>query len=174
MEIAIMTERGSAIRDGLFLEYRVEASTGPGRTRTATERFTVREQADGCFEVHLEAEEVPRGLYAAAYGAPILVDAGFVDANGRALQFRGLCPFILTPSQRASDAEVSWSWDGAVVEPMSDEADEPLILRAVVSGPVHWRRWSAWVLRRTDVPPSAPSPTAYCERVTGLLVGVEF
>ena len=64
-------EQQPAIQDGLFLEYRVEGSTGPGRSRAATERLTFRGRPDGRFQVHLEAEEVPTGLYAAAYGDPI-------------------------------------------------------------------------------------------------------
>ena len=163
-------EQQPAMQDGLFLEYRVEGSTGPGRSRAATERLTFRGRPDGRFQVHLEAEEVPTGLYAAAYGDPILVDSELTAANRKPLQFGGLCPFLLTPSQRASEAEVSWPWDGAGVEPMPDEAEQQL----VVSGPIRWRRWSVWALRRTDVPPKAPAPVAYYDQVTGLLVGVEY
>jgi hypothetical protein len=170
----IVADPNLQIRNGLFLEYRVEASTGPGRTRAATERLTFREQPDGRFQVQLEAEEVPVGLYAAAYGEPIVVDARLAAGNGMALQFRGLCPFLLTSSQRAPDAEVAWLWDGAGVEPIPDEPQEQLIMRAVVRGPVQWRKWSTWILQRTDTPSSAPSPVAYYEQVTGLLVGVEF
>jgi hypothetical protein len=169
-----MSDRDPAIVDGSFLEYRVEGSVGPGETRAATERLTFREQPDGRFQVHFAAEEVTAGLYAAAYGDPVLVDAGLLVANRMALQFRGLCPFLLTPPQREPDAEVAWSWDGAGVESMLDEPEQQMILRAVVRGPVRWRKWSVWVLQRTDAPPNAPAPVAYYEQVTGLLVGVEY
>ncbi len=162
------------IQNGLFLEYRVEGSTGPGQVRAASERLTFREQSEGLFEVQIEAEEVQRGLYADAYGDPILVNAGFVASNGRPLQFHGHCPFFLTPSQRAPAAEVAWPWDGAGVEPMPDEPEQQLIVRASVEGPARWKKWNAWVLRRTDVPASAPSPTAYYDQASGLLVGVEY
>lgn len=169
-----MPDQNDAISDGLFLEYRVEGSTAPGQTRAATERLTFRRRPDGRFQVHLQAEEVPLGLYAAAYGDPILVDGGLVAANGRALQFRGLCPFLLAPPRRATDAEVGWAWDGAGVESMPDEPDQQLMVKAVVGGPLRWRQWNAWVLRRTDAPPQAPAPVAYYEQATGLLVGVEY
>ena len=105
------------------------------------------------------------GLYIAAYGDPILVDAGLMAGNGKPLQFRGLCPLLLKPSERSTNAEVTWSWDGAGVEPMSDEPDDQIIVTARVTGPVRWRKWSAWVLKRTDVPPQVPSPVAYYEEV---------
>ncbi len=169
-----MPKPEAAIRDGLVLEYRVEGSTGPGRTRAAHERFTFRERPDGHFRVHLEGEEESIGLYAAAYGDPILVDVQLLAANGRALQFRGLCPLLLAPSQRAAGAEVRWSWDGAGVEEMPADPEQQLLARAVIGGPVRWRNWNAWILRMTDIPPAAPSPTAYYEQATGLLVGVEY
>jgi hypothetical protein len=162
-----------AIRDDLFLEYRVEGSTGPGTSRAVTERFTFHQQPDGRFEVRLQGEEMTVELYTAAYGAPLLVDAALVAANGMPLQFRGLCPFVLTPSQRAADAEVAWIWDGAGVQDMSDPEDQ-IIAKAVVRGPITWRKWSAWLLERKDLPPTAPAPAAYYEQVTGLLVGVEY
>jgi hypothetical protein len=169
-----VTDRGPDVRNGLFLEYRVEGSTGPNQTRAATERLTFREEPDGRFHVYLDAEEIAVGLYAAAYGDPILVDAGLVAGNGRPLQFRGLCPFLLRSSERSSNAEVAWPWDGAGVEPMSDEPEEQIIVTAVVTGPVRWRKWRAWALQRTGVPPQVPSPVAYYEQMTGLLVGVEY
>jgi hypothetical protein len=170
----VVTDRAADIRDGLFLEYRVEGSTGPGQTRAASERMTLQEQPDGRFHVHIDAEEVAAGLYIAAYGDPILVDAGLMAANGKPLQFRGLCPLLLKPSERSTNAEVTWSWDGAGVEPMSDEPDDQIIVTALVTGPVGWRKWNAWVLQRTDAPAHVPLPVAYYERVSGLLVGVEY
>ena len=121
--------------------------------------------------MHIEAEEVALGLYAAAYGDPIVVHPGLVAANGKPLQFRGLCPLLLKPSERSPNAEVTWPWDGAGVEPMSDEPDEQIIVTATATGSVHWRRWNAWALKRTDAPPHVPSPVAYYEQMTGLLVG---
>ncbi len=169
-----MADRAPDIRNGQFLEYRVEGSTGPDQTRAATERLTFREQPDGRFQVHLEGEEVAVGLYTAAYGDPIIVDAGLMAGNGKPLQFRGLSPLLLKPSERSTNAEVTWPWDGAGVEPMSDEPDDQIIVTARVTGPVRWRKWSAWVLKRTDAPPQVPSPVAYYEELTGLLVGVEY
>jgi hypothetical protein len=94
--------------------------------------------------------------------------------NSKPLQFRGLCPFLLKPSERSPNAEVTWSWDGAGVELISDEPEDQIIVTALVTGPVRWRKWSAWVLQRRDAPPHVPSPVAYYEQVTGLLVGVEY
>ena len=155
-----MADRAPDFRNGQFLEYRVEGSTGPDQTRAATERPTFREQPDGRFQVHLEGEEVAVGLYTAAYGDPIIVDAGLMAGNGKPLQFRGLSPLLLKPSERSTNAEVTWPWDGAGVEPMSDEPDDQIIVTARVTGPVRWRKWSAWVLKRTDAPPQVPSPVA--------------
>ncbi len=169
-----MSDHDTAIRDGLVLDYRVEGSTGPGRTRAAHERFTFRKRPDGRFQVHLEAEEASMALYAAAYGDQIVVDAGLLAAKGVAFQFRGLCPLLLTPSQRAAGAEVRWSWDGAGVQEMPADPEQQLLVRAVIEGPVRWRNWNAWILRMADVPPTAPSPVAYYEQATGLLVGVEY
>jgi hypothetical protein len=169
-----VADQAPDIRNGLVLEYRVEGSTGPGQTRAATERLTLQEQPDGRFHVHIDAEDVAAGLYIAAYGDPILVDARLTAGNGKRLQFRGLCPLLLQPSERSTNAAVTWSWDGAGVEPMSDEPDDQIFVTALVTGPVRWRKWSAWVLQRTDAPPPVPSPVAYYEQVTGLLVGVEY
>ena len=74
------------------------------RPVAGAERLTFREQPDGRLQVHLDAEEVAVGLYAAAYGDPILVDAGLVAGNGKPLQFRGLCPLLLKPSERSTSA----------------------------------------------------------------------
>ena len=163
-----------SIRDGLVLEYRVEGSTGPGTTRVVTERFSCHKQPDGRFEVRLQAEDVQAELYAAAYGAPMLVDSTLLASNGMPLQFRGLCPFALTPSQRAAGAEIAWIWDGAGVQEVPAEPEDQIIAKAMVRGPLPWRKWSAWVLERTDLPPGVPSPAAYYDQVTGLLVGIEY
>jgi hypothetical protein len=158
------------IRDGLFLHYRVEGSTGPAETRTSDERFTFRRRPDGRFQVDIDAEQVRAGLYTQTYGDPIIVDVDLMDDKGRVLQFDGLCPLILAPLQRATDAEATWVWDGAGVS----DPDERLVVRGAVRGPIRWRRWSIWMLQRTDIPPSAPSPVSYYEEVTGLLVGVDY
>jgi len=163
-----------AIRDGLFLEYRVQGSTGPSTTRSSTERFSFHKRPDGPFEVRLHGEEVVVELFTATYGDPALVDAGLVAANGMPLQFHGLCPFVLTPSQRAANAEVAWIWDGAGVQEVPVDPEDQIITKATVRGPIPWRKWSAWLLERKDLPPAAPSPLAYYEQVTGLLVGVEY
>ncbi len=169
-----MSAHEAAIRDGLVLDYRVEGSTGPGRTREARERFTFRERPHGRYQVHLDAEDVSLGLYAAAYGDPIIVDAGLLAANGMSLQFRGLCPLLLSPSGRKGGAEVRWPWDGAGVQERPADPEQQLAARGGIEGPARWRQWNVWILRMADVPPGAPSPVAYYERATGLLVGVEY
>jgi hypothetical protein len=68
---------------------------------------------------------------------------------------------------------VAWIWDGAGVQDISDPEDQ-IIAKAVVRGPIPWRKWSAWLLERKDLPPTAPAPAAYYDQVTDLLVGVEY
>ena len=171
-----VADRAPDIRNGLVLN--MYPSRGGAwilaQTCAATERLTFREQLDGHFHVHFEGEEVAARLYIAAYGYRILVDAGLMAGNGKPLQFRGLCPLLLKPSERLTNAEVTWSWDGAGVEPMSDEPEDQIIVTAFVTGPVRWRKWSAWVLQRTDAPPHVPLPVASTSALTGLLVGVEY
>lgn len=161
------------MHDGLFLEYSVEGSTGPDTTRVSTERFTFRLQADGRFVVDFEGEQVSGELFAAAYGDPILVDASLVTARGVALQFHGLCPFLLTPSQWRPNAEVSWIWDGAGVRDVPIEPEDQIVVQAMVTGPIRWHKWSAWVLEQKGLPPNVSSPRAYYDEGNGLLVGLE-
>ena len=168
-----MAVADSAVRDGLFLEYRVEGSTGPDTTRVSIQRFTFHHQPDGRFEVRLEGEDVLVGLYTAAYGAPLVVDAALLATNGVVLQFGGHCPLLLT-SARAPDAEVAWTWDGAGVEELSSDPQDQITVKAKLAGPIRWRKWNAWILRRTDLPPGVPAPVAYYHEATGVLVGVEY
>jgi hypothetical protein len=163
----------AALVDGLYLTYRVEGSTGPGETRSASERWTFRARPDGRFVAELEAEAVPQDLYVAAYGDPIVIDAGFAATSGRPLQFRGLCPLHLAASSRTAGATVAWPWDGAGVEPMPNEPEQQLLVHAAVRGPVVFRHWSAWLLEPVGMPPGA-APLAYYEADSGLLVGVEY
>ena len=81
---------------------------------------------------------------------------------------------LLASVQRASGATVTWAWDGAGVQLMSDDPDEQFPIRAVVRGPVQWRRWNAWVLERADTPAGVPSPIGYYDAASGILIGVEY
>ena len=93
--------------------------------------------------------------------------------NGKPLQFRGLCPLLLRPSERSPNAEVTWPWDGAGVEPMSDEPDDQITVTARSNG----ARPLAQVERRgfsKEQTPRRRFRRRASTQVTGLLVGIEY
>ncbi len=69
-----MPKPEAAIRDGLFLEYRVEGSTSPGRTRAAHERITFPERAGSSTVMRSFRPAVPTSSYRPRPGDPY--DAG--------------------------------------------------------------------------------------------------
>ena len=168
------------IVDNLNLEYHVEVSTGPGRSRTDSVRFVFKQQESHRFVVEVSSDNLPKGVdlvklaYRDAYGEPILVTPSLVTPNGIPLQFQGLCPLRLGLAQRKPGTEVVWVWDGAGVEPVSTDPNERIQVRGHLHGPLRWGKWDALALKMTDVPPTTTSPVCYYEQKAGLLVGVEY